>query len=381
MSSTWVPGSPLLGIDLGTTNTVGAVGGRSLDLSSGLDAPVILPSVVAYPPSGAVLVGAAAKRRRVIDAENTIFSSKRVIGRAWNSEEAQEFRKRYPFAMECGQDGTVHFRTRGGLFSAVDIAATVVGALLRNISSGQKDRCVVGVPASFQEPQRLATAAAVKQAGVAQVAVVEEPVAAAHAYAGRWSGGLAAVYDLGGGTFDFTVLDCSNGGFKVLAHDGDPFLGGDDVDHALAMWAAQEVLKKYRVDLSVDREAMDRLVLECEQAKIRLSYVQHTHIDLGQVDPVMLPPDGRVDVDQPQLQRLVADLVRRSFVVCEDVLRRGGVDRKKLGAVFLAGGSTQLPVVRTALEHFFGRSPHVDISPTQVVSMGASLAGAALLKG
>lgn len=375
------PAAPgLLGIDLGTTNTVGALGGRAVEMGSAMEAHVILPSVVAFPPSGARLVGAAARRRRVIDAENTIYSAKRVIGRAWDSPQVQEFRRRYPFAMEKGPTGEVLFNTRGGKFSPVDIASIIVTTLLKHVPEHHRTRCAVAVPASFGAAQRAATGEAVKKAGIQNVAVIEEPVAAAFAYAGRWKGSIAAVYDLGGGTFDFSLLDCSVTPFRVLAHDGDPFLGGDDVDHALAEWAVTEVLRRWRVDLRADREAYDRLVNECEQAKIRLSFTQRTEVDLSQVDPVMLPPEARIEVDLGQLQRLVADLVRRTFVVCEDVLHRVSVDRKDIGAVFLAGGSTQLPVVRAGLERFFGRPPHIEISPTQVVSIGTSLAAQDVLR-
>jgi len=369
-------GPHLLGIDLGTTNTVGALGGRAVELGA---AHVILPSVVAFPPSGARLVGAAARRRRVIDAENTIYSAKRVIGRTWDSPQAQEFRKRYPFVLEKGPRDDVIFATRGGKFSPVDIASMVVGTLIKNIPEAHRGRCAVAVPASFGAAQREATAEAVRQAGIPDVAVVEEPVAAAFAYAGRWKGSVAAVYDLGGGTFDFSLLDCSSVPFKVLGHDGDPFLGGDDVDFALADWAVLEVLRQWRVDLRADREAFDRLVNECEQAKIRLSFSQRTEVDLSQVDPVMLPPEARIPLDLLQLQKLVADLVRRTFSVCEDLIHRVGIERKDIGAVFLAGGSTQLPVVRSGLERFFGKPPHIEISPTQVVSIGTSLAALGVL--
>lgn len=372
--------APMLGVDLGTTNVVASVGGAALDLGESSVGRVVLPSVVAHTPSGATLVGAPARARRVIDPENTLFSTKRILGRAWDSPQAEEFRRRYPFTMQKADDGGIALVTRGGRFSPTDVAAILLRHVVLNLPrSVDATRAAIAVPATFTPAQRAATEAAARQAGLQHVVLLEEPLAAAHAYAGRFQPGLVAVYDLGGGTFDFSILDIRLDGAEVLANDGDPFLGGDDLDHALAQWAVLEVLRLFRVDLRTDREATDRLVQACEQAKVRLSVAAEAHIDLSQVDPAMLPEDATLAVDGLLLQRLAGDLVRRSFVLCEDVLRRIGKRPADISDVVLAGGSTQLPLVRAGVERFFGRRPRSEVSPTQVVSIGTGLAGRALM--
>ena len=369
-------GPPCLGIDLGTTNTSAAYGMRALDLSANPEGGVLLPSVVAFSPSGATLVGTPALRRRVIDPENTIYSAKRVIGRRWMSSEAQEFRQRYPFRVRESGDGGTEFVTRAGAFTPVDIATRLINALCRDVPVDPAVvPTVITVPAAFQEPQRQATVLAARQAGLKDVRVLEEPHATALAYAARLGKvATAAVYDLGGGTFDFAILDCRQERFEMIAHDGDPFLGGNDVDYALAQWAAVEVLKEHNWDARKDPEAFDRLVMECERAKIRLSYADETTIDLGQVDPVLLPPGAKLAVDLARLEELSRELLNRSFVICDAVMRRARLTVDKVDCIFLAGGSTQLPMVRDGLQKFFGKYPRDEIMPIEVVSIGASLA-------
>lgn len=373
--------APCLGIDLGTTNIVASLGMKAVDLTSDPEAGVLLPSSVAFPPNGTVLVGTAALRRRVIDPENTIFSAKRVIGRKWGSAEAKEFRGRYPFRMQESKDGGVAFVTRAGTFTPVDIAVRLLSAVLRDLPADPATLpTVVAVPAAFKEPQRSATVAAARQAGLTHVSIIDEPYASALAYTSRTKCRIAAVYDLGGGTFDFALLNCEKQPFEILANDGDPFLGGNDVDHALATWAAEEILRRHGWDLRRDPEAFDRLVVECERAKIRLSYSGETMIELGQVDPVMLPEGEKLPVDHAKLNQLISDLVRRTFVICDDVLRRVHLRAQDVETVFLAGGSTQLPMVRSGLAHFFGKAPRDDITPTEVVSIGASMAAQLLAR-
>jgi molecular chaperone DnaK len=369
-------GPPCLGIDLGTTNTSAAYGMQALDLTANPEGGVLLPSVVAFSPTGATLVGSPALRRRIIDPENTIYSSKRVIGRSFSSSEAREFRHRYPFRAREAADGGMEFVTRAGAFTPVDIAARLVTAVCRDVPVDPwVVPTVITVPATFQAPQRQATAEAAQRAGLKHVSVVEEPHATALAYAARLGKvSTAAVYDLGGGTFDFALLDCGKDPFEMIAHDGDPFLGGNDVDYALAQWAAEEILKEHNWDARRDPEAFDRLTLECERAKIRLSYAAETTLDLGQVEPVLLPAGTKLTVDIPRLESLTRDLLQRTFVICDAVLRRAGRTADTVDCVFLAGGSTLLPMVREGLQRFFGKAPRDEITPVEVVSIGASLA-------
>jgi molecular chaperone DnaK len=364
-----------IGIDLGTTNTVAAIDGEVLELSDASKRRSIMPSAVAFPPTGATLVGTAARRRRAIDPRNTIFSSKRIIGRTWFSMETGHFQKRYPFELIKTNSETPAFRTRAGVFSPTEIATKILGPVAALCANAATSKTLIGVPASFPTDARLATAEAARKAGFMKVEVVDEPLATAWAYFINGLGGgtrYAAVYDLGGGTFDLAIVDCTRQPFKVLAHGGDVYLGGDDVDHALATWAAEEVLRVHRWDLRTDAEVFDRLMLECEYAKIRLSYAAQTRIELSQVDPLGPAGSTGLSVDRPMLARLCTDLAQRTFTVCDQVLAKVGLKAAEIGSVFLAGGSTLLPMVRSGVEAYFGRPARCDFDPMEVVSIGAS---------
>jgi molecular chaperone DnaK len=366
-----------LGIDLGTTNTAAALDGRLLTFTDGPRRQAVLPSVVAYPPTGVVLVGASARRRRAIDPTNTIFSAKRIIGRGWFARETRDFQERYPFALVRTLQDLPAFQTRAGRQSATDVAARVLTCVRGQLpEAAAVSQVVIGVPSGFAAEQRAATVAAAQQAGLDGVRVIDEPVATAWAYlrADRPAARYAAVYDLGGGTFDLAVLDCAAAPFQVLAHGGDLYLGGDDVDGALAAWAAAEILRDHRWDLRDDPETFDRLVAECERAKIRLSYVEKTRIELAEVDPAAPFVAAGVTLGRAELTDLCTDLVRRTFGICDEVLAGAGLKARDVGAVYLAGGSCLLPMLRGAVEQYFGASARCDFDPMEVVALGASLA-------
>lgn len=367
---------PTIGIDLGTTNTVAAVSKEvlSVKLEHG---GAILPSVVAFPPSQVTLVGTNARRRRAIDAKNTIFSAKRIIGRTWHSEETGEFRNRYPFEMVQAEGNVPAFKVRTGTFTPTQIGTFVVSALFENVPIDTDGLdAIVAVPSGFSDDHRNATAEAVRAAGAANVRVIDEPVCTAIAYTETTdTPAVTAVYDLGGGTFDFAVLDCANKPFEVLAHGGDLYLGGDDIDQAVASWAAERVLEEHRWDLRDNAVIFDRLVSECERAKVRLCYASETKIELAQVDPAAPAATSFLTVGQDVLADLTLDLVRRSFVICDEVLARAGVKVANIGAVYLAGGTTQLPMVRNAVGQYFGTNPISAYDPMEVVAIGASLGG------
>jgi molecular chaperone DnaK len=364
-----------IGIDLGTTNTVIAVDGVARPHAS--EGGVVVPSVVAFPPSGATLVGTRARRRRAIDARNTIVSSKRVIGRLWHAPEVREYQARYQVAVVETGAGGVAFRTRAGVHTPAEVAAEILGVAAAEVPLDlEHAMAVVAVPSEFAQAQRDATADAARRAGFGGVQIVDEPVATALAYLQQAgvSPGLAAVYDLGGGTFDLAVVDCRGGEARVVGQGGDLYLGGDDIDDALARWAAERVLEAERWDLRDDPVVFDRLVLECERAKVRLSFAEQARIELSQVDPAASVAERSVAIDRRQVAEIAAELVRRTFVVCDEVLSRAGVRARDIESVFLAGGSTQLPSVRDAVTSYFGRPARAEIDPMEVVAIGASLA-------
>ena len=359
-----------LGVDLGTTNTAAALGGRVLALGA---TRALLPSVVAFLPNGTVQVGAAARRRRASDRQNTIFSSKRVIGRRWEEPEVQEFRERYPFDLE-EKDGGPGFVTRAGTFSPTDIAAIVLATIHDKVERVASDlEIVITVPAGYSERQRFATLEAAGKAKFPAAQLIDEPASAARAYR-RILGPLkrVAVYDLGGGTFDFAIVDCSESEPQVLRTASDMFLGGDDIDAKIAEWVAAEVLKNHNWDLTNYPEVHNRLLAECEGAKIRLSKWERTSLDLSKVDPEFPAAAEPMRLRREVIDELAERLVRRTFNTCDRVLREVGVAPDDLDAVLLAGGSTHLPMVKAGVEAYFGRAGRDDLEATEVVARGAS---------
>ncbi|HEY3353420.1 MAG TPA: Hsp70 family protein [Polyangia bacterium] len=365
-----------LGIDLGTTNTAAALDGCLLPLADEESGQMVLPSVVAFPPTGQTLVGGAARARRVIDPKNTIYSAKRILGRSWFARETREFEARYPFDLVRTPEDLPVFQTRAGLLTPTDIAARVIGVVRDQLRPEQLPREVVlGVPSTFGLEERKATLAAARQVGFEWVRLMDEPIATAWAYfshrpvAARY----AAVFDLGGGTFDLVLLECRGQRFEVRARGGDPYLGGDDIDQALAGWAAGEVLAHDGWDLRSDGAVFDRLLLECERAKIRLSHLTRTRIDLREVDPAAPAAASGLTLERDFLMDLCTDLVRRTFGVCDDVLGRARVKARDVDVIFLAGGTCLLPPIRAAVEQYFGRPACCEVDPMHVVAIGASV--------
>jgi molecular chaperone DnaK len=365
-----------IGIDLGTSNTVAAIEGTTVQHVSGMDHSPILPSVIAFPPSGAVLAGYTAKRRRAIDPKNTIYSAKRVIGQRWLSYAATQFRKQYPFDLVEAPDGRCAFKTRAGEFTPIDIAAKLIEKLFAakpTLRNGL--HATVTVPAAFDPQARTATRQAVLQAGIEHVDVIEEPVATAMAYVTARNERLryAVVYDFGGGTFDLALIDCSAQPARVLRHAGEQYLGGDDIDLTLAEWAAGEVLQRHNWDLREDPEAIERLVVQCERAKIRMGSAEEANVDLSQVDPAGPLAGSSLTLSRAKLAELAQPLVSRTFVLCDQVLREAGLRADQVDAVYLAGGTTLMPLVRESVAAYFGSLPRCDFDPLEVVAIGASL--------
>jgi len=363
-----------VGIDLGTTNTVIARNFESLPIQGG---GCVMPSVVAYPPSGATLVGKPARRRRAMDPRNTILSAKRVIGARWLSSYTNQFRQHYPYDLVEGPDGWAVFNTRTGLVCPVEVGGTIIGGLCKLAQFPVDDvHAVVTAPVGFDQQRRDATALAVSKAKFASVRVIEEPIATALAYLNRSNLKYAFVYDLGGGTFDAAVVDCSSYPFRVIGHGGDPYLGGDDVDRTIALHVADRTLARDGWDLSNDAVTFDRLVLACELAKCELSEFEQAAIAVPSVDPAAPESCGIISITRDEVQQLTLDLVRRTFAMCDEVLAQASLKARDIEAVFLAGGSTRLPGLRGYIESYFGKRPRVDLDPMEVVSLGASLAAA-----
>ena len=367
------PMSPLA-IDLGTTNTVVARSGSALPLpcESGRTS---LPSAVAFLPNGTTEVGTAAKYRRSIDPANSIFSAKRIIGREWEDQATKEFRSNYPMAL-IDYEGTPLFSTRAGRFSATDIASILLSTIQQEVSpasSGTRS-IVMAVPPPFSERQRDATLRAAELAGFHDVQLVDEPIAAAYAFANVSNPvARAGIFDLGGGTFDFSVVEWTGGTPSLVCSHTDLSIGGDDIDRQIAGWVADQVLEQHNWDFRNYSEISTRLLLECERAKIRLSFFEETAIELHKIDPDGPTASYELAIRRSDLDLLSEELVRQTFVTCDSVLRDADVRPQDLEAIFLAGGSTHLAKVREGVEIYFGQAGRFELEPTEVIAIGASL--------
>ncbi len=365
----------VLGIDLGTTNTVAAMDGAPLEIPME-DGRTTLPSVVSFLPNGSTQVGLAAKRRRSIDHRNTIFSAKRIIGRRWSDAKTQEFSNRFPLELVESAEGTPAFATRAGQFTPTDIASVLLSATLDQARqlAGDCDTTIVTVPVAFGARQRSATSDAAEKAGFAKVRLIDEAMATAYAYMNVSNPvARAGIYDLGGGTFDFSIVDWTRGTPRVLGYESDLFLGGDDVDHQITEWVAARILEEHNWDLRNNSEVYARLVAECERAKIRLCFFEKTTIDLSQIDPQCPAAAEGLPFPREIIDRISTDIVRQTFVTCDSVLASTGVAPGDLDALFLAGGSTHLAGVRDGIQSYFGKPGRFELEPTEVVAMGASM--------
>lgn len=363
-----------VGIDLGTTNTVVA---RNFEALSMKGQGCVMPSAIAYPPSGAMLVGRAARRRRAMDPKNTILSAKRIIGARWHSSYTTQFREHYPYDLIETEEGQPAFQTRAGIISPIDVGAAVIAGLCELTKCPAQDvHAVVTAPVGFDQRRRDATTLAVQKARFATVRIVQEPVATALAYLNRSSLKHAFVFDLGGGTFDAAVVDCSRYPFRVISDGGDPYLGGDDVDRTIALHVADRTLSRDGWDLTNDAVTFDRLVHACELAKCELSESEQASIAIPSVDPAAPESCGVITISREEVQQLTLDLVRQTFGICDEVLAQASLRARDIDAVFLAGGSTLLPGLRAYISQYFGKRPRADLDPMHVVSLGASLAAA-----
>ena len=377
--------STVVGIDLGTTNTVVSVV-RDGQASALLDdaKQVLIPSIVSFHPNGNVLVGRAAKERRIVDASNTIYSIKRLIGRSWESEEVRRARSRFPFEMREGPGQASLVVARGETYTLPEISAFV----LRKAKSVAEaalgttvDRAVITVPANFNDLQRAATKVAGRVAGLEVMRILNEPTAAALAYGyGRSSSERVAVYDFGGGTFDVTLLDLSNNVFEVLATAGNTFLGGDDFDLAIAERMSELLVAQHRLDARADLQIFERLRAAAEVVKHRLSTDSEVRVTISEIGHGLggRPLDFEFSMTRQELERLALPIVDRTFDVCREALSIARLTANDFDQILLVGGSTRIPMVRSRVEEFFKKPLRADINPDEVVAIGAAIQAAAL---
>jgi molecular chaperone DnaK len=377
---------PIVGIDLGTSNTVVAHTGPQGVVAVLADANgfKIHPSVVSFHPTGGVVVGAAAKQRKVIDPKNTIYSVKRLIGRAFSSKEVQTARQRAPFQIKEGANQLPLIVTRAGEFAVPEISAIVLDHAKNVAASALQTpvgRAVVTVPASFNDAQRSATATAGSIAGLTVVRVLNEPTAAALAYGhARTLNQTIAVFDFGGGTFDITILKLADQVYEVLGTSGDTFLGGDDIDERLVDRMVEKFLMENRIDLRTNEVSMMRLRAVAEQVKIELSRRTRAVVRIDEVayGPKGKPLDLQIEIRREELIRQCADIIDRAFPVCEESLKYANLSVDQIDDVILVGGTTKIPYVRDQVAKFFGKAPRTDVNPEDAVAVGAALQAQAL---
>jgi len=378
--------SKILGIDLGTTNSCMAVmeGGEPMVLENSEGARTT-PSVVAFSKSGERLVGQAAKRQAVTNPKNTIFSAKRLIGRKF--AELTEADKRMPYKIVAAANGDAHIAVEVAgetkTFSPQEIAAMVLGKLKADAESKLGEsikQAVITVPAYFNDSQRNATKAAGEIAGLEVLRIINEPTAAALAYGlDKKSDEKIAVYDLGGGTFDISVLEIGDGVFEVLATDGDTQLGGDDWDNTLIQWIVGEFKKDQGIDLSGQPDALQRIKEEAEKAKIALSSTQSYDISLPFITADATGPKHiQLSLTRAKLEQLTDSLFERTKKPVRDCLEEAGVKASDINELVLVGGMTRMPKVVETARELAGQTPHQGVNPDEVVAIGASIQGGVL---
>ncbi|MBN9162318.1 MAG: hypothetical protein BGO98_10855 [Myxococcales bacterium 68-20] len=377
--------SVAIGIDLGTTNTVVAavVDGVAVTLEDD-QGRRLLPSVVSFHPSSTVLVGEAARERRLIDPENTIFSVKPLLGRPWDSDEVQGAKARFPFKLVQGTKNSTMVLARDVAYALPEISAFVLrrAKAIAEAALGQPvDRAVITVPANFNDLQRASTKIAGKLAGLDVMRILNEPTAAALAYGQSISKAeKIGVYDLGGGTFDVTLLDLTGNVFEVLATAGDTALGGDDLDRVLAERIALEVAKRFNVDPRTNPASAARLAFMAEELKKELSTAYQAQRELSGIgyheggQPIVMP----FVMTREEMEALAKPLLERTIAVARQSIEHVGLSPREFDRVILVGGSTRMPLVARMVEQLFGQPPHLKVNPDEVVALGAAIQAHAL---
>ncbi|MCS7200142.1 MAG: molecular chaperone DnaK [Caldimicrobium sp.] len=377
---------PVVGIDLGTTNSCVAIfeGGEPKVIPN-REGGRTTPSIVAFQESGEILVGLPAKRQAIINAENTIFGIKRLMGRKFNDPVVQEWRKKVPYKIVEAPNGDAHVEIRGKRYSPPEISAMILRKIKQDLEEylgEQVTDVVITVPAYFDDTQRQATKDAGRIAGLNVIRIINEPTAACLAYGlEKKKEGLIAVFDLGGGTFDISILEIGDGVFEVKATSGDTFLGGEDFDMRIVDYVAEEFKKEHGIDLRKDKMALQRLKEAAEKAKIELSSTLETEINLPFITADATGPKHLVTkLTRAKLEALVEDLINKLEEPCRIAMKDAGITPRDISEVILVGGMTRMPRVQQKVKEIFGKEPVKGVNPDEVVAMGASIQ-AGVLKG
>jgi len=378
--------SKVIGIDLGTTNSVVAImEGKEAKVLPNAEGGRTTPSMVAFTESGERLVGQVAKRQAITNPENTIFAVKRLIGRKYDSREVQGDVKILPYKIVKAPNSDANLQIRGRDYSPTEISAFILMKMKQTAEDylGEKvTEAVITVPAYFNDSQRQATKDAGKIAGLEVLRIINEPTAASLAYGlDKKKDEKIAVFDLGGGTYDISILEIGDGVFEVKSTNGDTHLGGEDFDQRVIDWLASEFKKDYGIDLRSDKMALQRLKEAAEKAKIELSTTMETEINLPFITAdASGPKHMNIKLTRAKLESLVEGLIDRLGAPMEQALRDAGLSRGAIDEVILVGGMTRMPRVQQKVQEFFGKEPHKGVNPDEVVAIGAGIQ-AGVLKG
>lgn len=378
--------SKVIGIDLGTTNScVAVMDGKDAKVIENAEGTRTTPSMVAFADGGERLIGQPAKRQAVTNPENTLFAIKRLIGRPYNDKTVTKDKKLVPYKIVKGDNSDAWVEVEEKKYSPSQISAFILQKMKETAESylGEKvTQAVITVPAYFNDSQRQATKDAGKIAGLDVMRIINEPTAAALAYGlEKRETGTIAVYDLGGGTFDVSILEIGDGVFEVKSTNGDTFLGGEDFDIRIVDYLADEFKKENTIDLREDKLALQRLKEAAEKAKIELSSAMQTDVNLPFITADQSGPKHlNVKLTRAKLEALVEDLVKRTVEPCKKALKDAGLKASEVDDVILVGGMTRMPKIAETVKEFFGREPNKGVNPDEVVAIGAAIQGG-VLKG
>lgn len=376
----------VIGIDLGTTNScVAVMEGKEPTVIPNSEGSRTTPSVVSFAESGERLVGQAAKRQAVTNPENTVYAVKRLIGRKFSSPEVQAFQKVCPYKIVENENGDAWVEIKGRKYSPAEISSMILIKMKKTAEDYLGEpvtEAVITVPAYFNDSQRQATKDAGKIAGLNVLRIINEPTASSLSYGlEKEKEEKIAVYDLGGGTFDISILELGEGVFEVKSTNGDTFLGGEDFDQKVIDYIADEFKKDSGIDLRTDKMALQRLKETAEKAKIELSSSLETDINLPFITADASGPKHlNMKLSRAKLEQITGDLVEKSMRPVETALKDAGLNASQINEVVLVGGQTRMPKVQARVKEFFGKDPHKGVNPDEVVAVGAAIQGA-VLKG
>jgi molecular chaperone DnaK len=376
--------SKIIGIDLGTTNScVAIMDGKDPRVIENAEGARTTPSMIGFAKDGERLVGQPAKRQAVTNPESTLYGIKRLLGRRFNDPQVQKMKEHAPFKIIEGENGDAWVEVNGEKFAPSQISAMVLKKMKETAESflgSTVTQAVITVPAYFNDAQRQATKDAGRIAGLEVLRIINEPTAAALAYGlDKKNSGTIAVYDLGGGTFDISVLEIGDGVFEVKSTNGDTFLGGEDFDSRVIDFLADEFKKEQAIDLRNDKLALQRLKEAAEKAKIELSSTTQTEINLPFITADASGPKHlNIKLTRAKLESLVDDLVRRTIEPLKQALKDAGVKPSDIDEVVLVGGMTRMPKIIETVRDFFGKEPHKGVNPDEVVADGAAVQGGVL---